>query len=63
MKIKKKILGRGGGRSGRGGGSVFFLWGGGGGKGGCERKSEIIVKIQKKIGEGGVGSGGGSGWI
>ena len=34
---------------------------GGGGQGGCEQKIEVFVKIQKKIGGGGLG-GGGSGW-
>ena len=32
-------------------------WGGGGGQGGCERRIEDFVKIQKKIG-GGSGRGG-----
>ena len=35
--------------------------GGGGGQGGCERRIEVFVKIQKKkfgVGEGGVGFGG-----
>ena len=37
---------------------------GGGGQGGCERRIEVFVKIQKKIGGGGrVGEGGGSGWM
>ena len=42
--------------------------GGGGGQGGCERRIEVFVKIQKKkcfyaggVGGGGWG-GGGSGW-
>ena len=43
----KKI---GGGR-GPGRGGVFF-WGG---EGGCERRSEVILKIQKKYGDGGGG--------
>ena len=38
-----------------------------GGQGGCERRIEVFVKIQKKkFGEGGVGGGGGSvglGWV
>ena len=47
----------------------FFFWGGAGGsgwvggQGGCERRIEVFVKIQKKMG--GVGTGGrdgGSGW-
>ena len=47
-----------------------FWWGGGrgegrgegwGGQGGCERRIEVFVKIQKKIGGGG-GRGEGSGW-
>ena len=36
------------------------------GQGVCERRSEVFVKIPKKIIRGGggvVGSGGGSGWI
>ena len=60
MKIKKKKFGGGGG-VGLGGGG-----GGGGVQGGCEWRSEAIVKIQKKIylffwGGGGSGQGG-SGW-
>ena len=37
---------------------------GGGGQGGCERRIEVFVKIQKKNFFGGVrwGGGGGSGW-
>ena len=58
MKIQKKnnfFLGGGvGGVSGRG--RV-----GGGGQGGCERRIEVFVKIQKKKKFGG-GSGGG-GWV
>ena len=35
-----------------------------GGQGGCERRIEIFVKIQKKNwGGGGGGSGEGSGWM
>ena len=39
---------------------------GGGGQGGCERRIEVFVKVQKKIffflgGGGGFGSGGGGG--
>ena len=45
-----------------GGGQV-----GGGCQGGCERRSEAFVKIQKKniffFGGGGMGSGSGSGWM
>ena len=41
MKIQKKIF------------FFFFFGGGGGGQGGCERRSEALVKIQKKIGGGG----------
>ena len=36
--------------------------GGGGGQGGCERRIEVIVKMQrKKVGEGGLVGGGGGG--
>ena len=51
MKIKKKIGGRG----------VGSGWGG---QGGCERRIEIFVRIQKKNRGGGVGRGGqvGVGW-
>ena len=51
----------GGGGSGRGEGVGFGL---GGGQGGCERRIEVFVKIQKKkcFFLGGVGSGVGSGW-
>ena len=52
-----------GGGGGGGGGSGVALWGG---QGGCERRSEVFVKIQKKknggglVGRGrGVGQGGG----
>ena len=41
----------------------MFGLGGGGGQGGCERRIEVFVKIQKKnwedVGGGGVGSCGG----
>ena len=57
MKIKKKIFFFGGG--GRGGVGL-----GEGGQGGCERRIEVFVKIQKKklgvsffFGGGGVGGG------
>ena len=33
-----------------------------GGQGGCERRIEVFVKIQKKIGRSGVEGGGESGW-
>ena len=46
MKIQKKKLGGGGDR---------VVGGGGGGQGGCERRIEVIVEMQKKI-------GGGRGW-
>ena len=39
-------------------------WGGGvraGGQDGCERRIEVLVKIQKKIGGGGCRIGGGGG--
>ena len=62
LKIQKKILGGGAGRgSGRRGGGV-----GGGGHGGCERRSEVFVKIQKNKfggGDGGSGQGGGGGGV
>ena len=49
MKIKKKGDGEV-----QGGGGVGF-----GGQGGCERRIEVFVKIQKKLGGGqGVGLGG-----
>ena len=56
---KQSIRGGGGGGGGRAGERV-------GGQGGCERRSEVIVKIQKKIkynrgwgrGSGGSGLGG-----
>ena len=54
MKIQQKI--RGGG-SGEGGGVVGL-----GGQGGCERRIEVFVKIQKKNWGGGRGGGGGGGW-
>ena len=58
MKIQKKKKIWGGGRGVSGRGRV-----GGGGQGGCERRIEVFVKIQKKnLGGGvrwGVGSGGG----
>ena len=44
----------GGGGGGGGGGRV-----GGGGQGGCERRIEVFVKIQKKKKLGGGGGGGG----
>ena len=40
---------------------LFFFWGGGGGQGGCERRSEAFVKIQKKKFKG-RGPIRGSGW-
>ena len=58
-----------GGRQGGGSGVGSDWWGGGGDHGGCERRIEVFVKIQKKMGGGeggGVGSGGlgfGSGWM
>ena len=59
MKIKKKYIY-----------FLFFFWGGGsgrggggGGQGGCERRINVFVKIQKKWGvRSGVGLGG-SGWM
>ena len=44
MKIQKKIFLGGGGSGVSGRGRV----GGGGGQGGCERRIEVFVKIQKK---------------
>ena len=57
---------RGGGRIAFGGGGG--LVGGGGGQGGCERRIEVFVKIQKKKTflrgvRWGVGLVGGSGWM
>ena len=60
MKIQKKNFGGGvGGRGGRlGGGRGRGRWGGWGrGQGGCERRIEVFVKIQKK--KFGTGRGGG----
>ena len=63
MKIQKKL--GGGGPVGVG---ARGRLGGGGGQGGCERRIEVFVKIQKKKlgGSGGSGEGsawgGGSGW-
>ena len=37
--------------------------GGGGGQGGCERRIEVFVKIQKNFLGGGVGLVGGPGWM
>ena len=54
------FFGGGGVRRGGGGGSDW-----GGGQGGCERRIEVFVKIQKKkfVGRGRVGGEGGSGWM
>ena len=49
MKIKKT---KWGGKSSVGGGGVRL-----GGQGGCERRLEVFVKIQKKKWGGGVGGG------
>ena len=38
-------------------------WVGWGGQGGYERRIEVFVKIQKKIGGGGGEGGGGEGWM
>ena len=65
LKFLGKFTKKWGGGSVGGGGSG--LWGGGGGgQGGCERRIEVFVKIQKKMGGGRGGSGrvfGGSGWM
>ena len=69
MKIQKKnfFLGGSGGEVGGGGGlGGRGRVGGGGGQGGCERRTEVFVKIQEKkifffLGGGGVGLGGGGG--
>ena len=61
MKIQKKNWGGGSGGDVGGGGGAG--WGGGvglGGQGGCERRTEVFVKIQKKIV---FFFGGGSGWM
>ena len=73
MKIQKKkiFLGEGGSGGEVGGGGVRGEGLGWGGQGGCERRTEIFVKILKKKiiffwgGGGGVGlgGGGGSGWM
>ena len=47
----------GGAGLGRGGGGL--VGGGGGGQGGCERRIEVFVKIQKKK----LWGGGGGGWV
>ena len=63
MKIQKKKTFLGG-WSGGGGVSGRGRVEGGGGQGGCERRIEVFVKIQKKKnlgGEGGPGGGGGGG--
>ena len=52
MKIQKKNWG--GGSEGGGAGAGVGLWG----QGGCERRIEVFVKIQKIISGGGVGLGG-----
>ena len=52
MKIQKKNIFFGGGSGGQWEGSGL---GGGGGQGGCERRIEVFVKIQKKKIWGGVG--------
>ena len=57
MKIQKKNFFLGGGV----GGSVGVV-GFGGGQGGCERRIEVFVKIQKKKLGGGPVGGGGVGW-
>ena len=59
QKKKKKNLGggcRGGGRGVSGRGRVW------GGQGGCERRIEVFVKIQKKMGGVRWGGGGCVGW-
>ena len=58
MNIKKKKIG-GGGEVRGGVGGRGLVWGGG--QGGCERRIEVFVKIQKKIGGGGGSGGGGVG--
>ena len=73
MKIIKKKIGGGGSGWGSGGGSVWW-----GGQGGCERRIEVFVKIQKKnwgggegergeglgrVGGEGLGRGGGRAWV
>ena len=51
------------GRGGRVGGWVGVVGLGGGGQGGCERRIEVFLKIQKKNGGGGVGLGAGGVWV
>ena len=54
------VVSGGGGGGGVGGG----VWVGLGGQSGCERRSEVFVKIQKKkLGGEGVGGGGGGGGV
>ena len=66
LKFLGKITKKFGGGSRGGGGSGWWGWG----QGGCERRIEVFVKIQKKKkifflggGGGGVGLVGGSGWM
>ena len=62
MKIqKKKNLFWGGGFGGRGWGGVGEEGSGWGGQGGCERRTEVFVKIQKKKIFFFLGGGGGGG--
>ena len=68
MKIQKKTKNWGGGVRGVGGRGRVGGSGGGvglGGQGGCERRIEVFVNIQKKdfFGGGGRGVGGGGGGV
>ena len=60
MKFLGKFTKKNWGGVGRGVRCGSGWWGGGGGQGGCVRRIEVFVKIQKKMG-GGVG--GGRGWV
>ena len=58
LKFLGKFTHKNRGWGGREGGQVGGVWLVGG-QGGCERRIEVFVKIQKKIGGGGSGRGGG----
>ena len=66
MKIQKKNFFFFGGGGGGGGGRERWVWGFGG-QGGCELRSKVFVRIQKKIlrgwGGGPIRGWGGGGWV